>query len=85
MLLGLFREEYETKGIGIDKLMDEGKLDRMKNGPVYWVDTSDRNPCIGNIDNLSKTQKKSCLAVTGQIVVGKCFAGLNFLHIAKIN
>lgn len=36
-------------GIGIDRLLDEGKLEKMKNGPVYWVDTSDRNPCMGTI------------------------------------
>ena len=32
--------------VGIDKLMKDGKLDHLKDGPVYWVD-SDVHPCLG--------------------------------------
>lgn len=28
-------------------LLKDGKLDNLKNGPLYWVDTSDSQPCLG--------------------------------------
>lgn len=43
----LFREEHTTPGIGIDRLVSEGKLERCRNGPCYWIDSSERQPCIG--------------------------------------
>ena len=67
------REEYEENGIGIDKLMDEGKLESMKNGPVYWVDSSDRNPCIGKAQLCNDYVPYYCknLIMTKRIVNGK--------------
>ena len=26
-----------------------GKLDHLKNGPIYWVDSADTNPCMGEV------------------------------------
>ena len=34
-------------GVGVDKLMEVGRLDRLKGGPVFWVDSGDINPCMG--------------------------------------
>jgi acetylornithine deacetylase len=34
-------------GIGIGKLVKEGKLDHLKNGPLYWLDSADFGPTIG--------------------------------------
>jgi hypothetical protein len=34
-------------GIGVDELVKQGHLDRLKGGPLYWVDTADSQPCIG--------------------------------------
>ncbi len=34
-------------GVGVDGLMAAGKLDKLKNGPLYWVDSADSQPCIG--------------------------------------
>ena len=34
-------------GIGIGKLVKEGKLDQLKNGPLYWLDSADFGPTIG--------------------------------------
>lgn len=34
-------------GVGVESLMKTGKIDFLKNGPVYWVDSADKNPCIG--------------------------------------
>jgi len=35
------------KGVGVDELVKHGKLDKLKNGPLYWVDSADKQPCIG--------------------------------------
>jgi acetylornithine deacetylase len=40
-------ESGAVKGIGIDQLSREGYLDPLKKGPVFWVDASDRHPCVG--------------------------------------
>jgi len=41
-------EENSTiPGVGVDKMMECGKLDHLKNGPIYWVDSADCNPCMG--------------------------------------
>jgi len=34
-------------GVGIDMLLKNGKLDNLKDGPVYWVDSADSHPCMG--------------------------------------
>ena len=34
-------------GVGVDKLVEVGKLEHLKNGPVFWVDSADSNPRIG--------------------------------------
>ena len=39
-------------GVGVDKLMKCGKLDHLKNGPIYWVDSADTNPCMGEVIGL---------------------------------
>ena len=31
----------------MEKLLEVGKLDKLKDGPLYWVDSSDSHPCIG--------------------------------------
>lgn len=36
-----------VSGIGIGKLVKEGKLDHLKNGPLYWLDSADFGPTIG--------------------------------------
>uniref|UniRef100_A0A0E0NJG8 Acetylornithine deacetylase n=1 Tax=Oryza rufipogon TaxID=4529 RepID=A0A0E0NJG8_ORYRU len=34
-------------GIGVDGLVKDGLLDKLKNGPLFWIDTADKQPCIG--------------------------------------
>jgi acetylornithine deacetylase len=36
------------RGIGADQLAKEGYMDDLKNGPVFWVDAADSQPCIGS-------------------------------------
>lgn len=33
--------------IGIDELVTQGKIERCKNGPAYWLDSADIHPTIG--------------------------------------
>jgi len=40
-------ENSEIPGIGVDGLVKSGKLDHLKTGPMFWIDASDKQPCIG--------------------------------------
>jgi len=40
-------EMSRVAGIGIGKLVKEGKLAHLKNGPVYWIDSANFGPTIG--------------------------------------
>merc|ERR1712137_56247 len=40
-------EEATCPGVGIDELMNQGRLSHLKNGPIIWVDCADSQPCIG--------------------------------------
>ncbi|CAM6125900.1 unnamed protein product [Calypogeia fissa] len=40
-------ETSATLGIGVDALVKHGLLDKLKPGPLYWIDTADKQPCIG--------------------------------------
>ena len=40
-------ESTKIPGVGIDMLLKDGKLDHLKDGPVYWVDSADVHPCLG--------------------------------------
>lgn len=33
--------------VGVDMLLKNGKLDNLKDGPIYWIDSADTDPCIG--------------------------------------
>ncbi|KAI9919976.1 hypothetical protein PsorP6_015774 [Peronosclerospora sorghi] len=68
-------ENSEIPGVGIEKPMESGKLDFIKNGPVIWVDCSDSQPCIGTAGVISWTLKAT----------GKLFhSGLQHLGINSI-
>jgi acetylornithine deacetylase len=40
-------ELSNTHGVGIHRLVKEGKLAHLQNGPVYWIDSADFGPTIG--------------------------------------
>jgi len=40
-------ELSNTHGVGINRLVKDGKLDHLKHGPVYWLDSADFGPTIG--------------------------------------
>ena len=37
-------ENNSIPDVGVDMLLRDGKLDNLKNGPLYWVDISDSQP-----------------------------------------
>ncbi|KAK9095347.1 hypothetical protein Scep_026816 [Stephania cephalantha] len=42
-------ENSIISGFGVDQLLEDRYLDRLKQGPLYWIDTADKQPCIGNV------------------------------------
>eukprot|EP00123_Amoebidium_parasiticum_P015306 comp22886_c0_seq1/m.36173 comp22886_c0_seq1/g.36173 ORF comp22886_c0_seq1/g.36173 comp22886_c0_seq1/m.36173 type:complete len:441 (-) comp22886_c0_seq1:546-1868(-) len=60
-------ENSSIPGVGVDGLLENGKLDFLKRGPVFWVDSADTHPCVG-----------TCSALTFELTAyGKTFhAGL---------
>lgn len=40
-------ENSSIPGVGVDALVKHGLLDKLKNGPLFWIDTADKQPCIG--------------------------------------
>ncbi|CAA6669695.1 unnamed protein product [Spirodela intermedia] len=40
-------ENSSELGIGVDMLVKDGLLDKLKQGPLFWIDTADKHPCIG--------------------------------------
>jgi acetylornithine deacetylase len=40
-------ENSGIEGIGVDQLGKIGRLERLKNGPVFWIDAADSQPCFG--------------------------------------
>ncbi|CAM9110058.1 unnamed protein product [Discosporangium mesarthrocarpum] len=47
-------ENMEITGVGVDGLHSSGKLDELgiKNGPIFWVDSADSQPCVGTVGNM---------------------------------
>lgn len=46
-------ESAAVSGVGVDALVKDGLLDNLKPGPLFWVDTADKQPCIGTGGMLS--------------------------------
>ncbi|XP_039119595.1 acetylornithine deacetylase [Dioscorea cayenensis subsp. rotundata] len=40
-------ENSSVLGIGVDALVKDGLLNKLKKGPLFWIDTADKQPCIG--------------------------------------
>ncbi|ERN09318.1 hypothetical protein AMTRI_Chr13g115570 [Amborella trichopoda] len=40
-------ENSSVLGVGVDALVKDGLLDKLKTGPLFWIDTADKQPCIG--------------------------------------
>jgi len=59
VVLFIAGEEGGEKGVGVDKVIESGKLEEAKKGPVYWVDTADSQPCCGTSGAMSWSIKCS--------------------------
>jgi len=59
IVLFIAAEEGGEKGIGVDMVVRNGKLDECKGGPVYWVDSADSQPCCGSAGAMSWSLKVS--------------------------
>jgi len=46
-------EEGGEHGVGVDMAVKHNRLAEIKNGPVYWVDCADSQPCLGTAGALS--------------------------------
>ncbi|KAK4787276.1 hypothetical protein SAY86_011109 [Trapa natans] len=40
-------ENSSITGVGVDALVKDGLLNKLKDGPLFWIDTADKQPCIG--------------------------------------
>lgn len=40
-------EEGGEAGVGVDMVVKSGKIDDLKNGTCYWIDSADSQPCTG--------------------------------------
>ncbi|XP_031099204.1 acetylornithine deacetylase isoform X1 [Ipomoea triloba] len=40
-------ENSSIPGVGVDALVKDGLLDKLKHGPLFWIDTADKQPCVG--------------------------------------
>jgi len=52
-------ESTAIADVGVDMLVKEGKLDHLKKGPVFWVDSADSQPCIGTAAAIQWTLKST--------------------------
>jgi len=59
VVLFIAGEEGGVAGIGVDECVNNGKLEEVKKGPVYWVDSADSQPCCGTSGMLSWSLKCS--------------------------
>ncbi|KAF7828566.1 acetylornithine deacetylase [Senna tora] len=41
-------ENSSITGVGVDALFQDGYLEKLKDGPLYWVDSADKQPTIGS-------------------------------------
>ncbi|XAR54818.1 Acetylornithine deacetylase [Bertholletia excelsa] len=40
-------ENSSIPGVGVDALVKNGWLNKLKQGPLFWIDTADKQPCVG--------------------------------------
>ncbi|XP_058778118.1 acetylornithine deacetylase-like [Vicia villosa] len=40
-------ESSAITGVGIDALVQDGLLNKLKEGPLFWIDVADKQPCVG--------------------------------------
>jgi acetylornithine deacetylase len=73
-------EENSTiPDVGVEYLLEKGHLDELKAGPMFWVDSSDSQPCIGTAAAATWT-----LRVDGRLFhSGLPHKGINSIELAS--
>ena len=72
-------EEGGESGVGVDMVVGSGKIEEMKNGPVYWIDSADSQPCVGTAGSLQWNLK-----ATGRLFhSGLPHKGINSLELVN--
>jgi acetylornithine deacetylase len=72
-------EEGGENGVGVDMVVNAGKIDDLKNGPVYWIDSADSQPCVGTAGSLQWNLK-----ATGRLFhSGLPHKGINSLELVN--
>lgn len=81
-LAGVFiasEEAASVEGVGVEGLVDAGRLDFLKGGPIFWVDSADSEPCIGTAGAITWT-----LRAKGKLFhSGLPHKGINSLELAS--
>ncbi|KAK2426287.1 acetylornithine deacetylase [Trifolium repens] len=71
-------ESSVITGVGIDALVQDGLLNKLKEGPMFWIDTADKQPCVGTSGMIPWK-----LHVTGKLFhSGLCDKAINPLELA---
>lgn len=79
IVLFIAGEEGGEKDVGVDAVVNAGKLSDAKNGPVYWVDSADSQPCCGTTGMMSWSIK-----CTGRLFhSGFPHKGINSIELAS--
>lgn len=52
VVLFIVGEEGGDPDCGVDLVVERGEIDELKNGPVFWVDCADSQPCIATAGSL---------------------------------
>ena len=72
-------EEGGENGVGVDMVVGAGKIEELKNGPVYWIDSADSQPCVGTAGSLQWNLK-----ATGRLFhSGLPHKGINSLELVN--
>mmetsp|Transcript_21151 Transcript_21151/g.51760 ORF Transcript_21151/g.51760 Transcript_21151/m.51760 type:complete len:444 (+) Transcript_21151:69-1400(+) len=70
-------EEGGGPGVGVDMVVKNNKIEELRNGPVYWCDSADSQPCLGTAGSI-----RWHLKVTGRIFhSGLPHKGINALEL----
>ncbi|KAM1475851.1 hypothetical protein ACFXTO_037899 [Malus domestica] len=40
-------ENSSISGVGVDALVKDGLVSKLRDGPLFWIDMADKQPCIG--------------------------------------
>ena len=54
-------ESSAIPDVGVEKLVETKRLDFLREGPLFWVDSADGQPCMGKIDTCSSI--KYCVSI----------------------